>query len=145
MTHPLSELVMGRAAVIVTSTCLLPAGIVQLTSGEASGVIQRVGGRPLDITWSACLILGWLLIVTAVIASRRGDEEAATVLERIAALFLSVGVLCYAAVLLATFGPNRTTMILGFCVATVLNLGGRQWFIWRRQRAIMQEARRRVA
>lgn len=134
--HLRDPLVAGREPVAITASLLALVALGQLFGVEASAVLDRAGGRPLDVTWSLCLILGWSLVSCAYTV---GTNDSSMVLEASGLLLLCVGVGVYAVVLLCTLGSlHGSMMVLALCGAVVATGLRRAWHLRQRLRWVRE-------
>lgn len=142
MSERFSATVMGRSAVLVTSTGLMICAVLQLFGIDVSTALDNAGqGELVDVAWSVLLVVAWVILIAATVADARpGCADVSLVFEHVGSMMLVVGTAVYAVAVLASTGFPGNLVVLSFCASTVINVAARQWLLHRRACAVLQEA-----
>lgn len=135
--HIANSRVMGGAAVNVTSTAGMLAGVIQVLGGfGSSNVVNGFGGVEVDALWGSMLVVQWLFVVAARWRERRGrpgDAVDGAWIELGGILMLAVVIAFYVVVVLKQPGGLDGRVFIALVLsAQVLNLIGRGLLLVRR-------------
>lgn len=130
--------VMGRLPVIVLSTILALAGMLQVgSSSRTSKVVAGFGGTQLDWAWAGCLLSACLLIWIARVRAAHYDSS---YFEIGGIILLDAGLVGYLVALYAENQFDHSGIIVALVAASIINCSGRAVLLHRR----MKELRRAI-